>query len=406
MASSTATTTSSAPTAASTTPAPASTETSSSKTPTVCSSTTSRTADASISSRGHGGKVQYVTELVIDEDEPYYETEAPRPATAQLRRVFVFKFDPTNTVDGTPRSKLDGVLESAVAEVAIENRWTERFFVNPSADEYIAERREQELVLELEAHLRRRGHDAIRLKIVPRGEHRPIFCDLYDKTAGVLIEAKGTVAREALRMAIGRLVDYRQLRPARHQARGPCPRSAPSDLVALLQAPVCTRSRRTAASSRLPSDGRDSTPQCSPRLARRASSRVPLSARCRIRGIRCFFCTPRPRSSTLLRLFLPLDIRASSLLQAKTTMSPLSHPSRRTTGRATIQSQDHGGAGGARPRQAVCARLRGCDRRPQAADLRPRWGRAPRRRLSGHGRGGPRPLSQSVRGAPRSTGRR
>jgi hypothetical protein len=67
-----------------------------------------------------------------------------------------------------PRSKLDGVLEPGVTEVAIENRWTERFFVNPSADEYLAERREQELVLQLEAHLRRQGHDAVRFKTSPQ----------------------------------------------------------------------------------------------------------------------------------------------------------------------------------------------------------------------------------------------
>ena len=112
----------------------------------------------------------------------------------------------------------------------IENRWTEKFFVNPSAEQYEAERREQALVLELEAYLRRQGHDATRLKIVPAGEKRPIFCDVYDKTAGVLIEAKGTVAREALRMAIGQLMDYRRFAPSGHPARRPRPRATASGL--------------------------------------------------------------------------------------------------------------------------------------------------------------------------------
>jgi hypothetical protein len=40
-----------------------------------------------------------------------------------------------------------------------------------------------------------------------------MFCDVYDATAGLLIETKGTVAREALRMAIGQLMDYRRFAP-------------------------------------------------------------------------------------------------------------------------------------------------------------------------------------------------
>ena len=95
----------------------------------------------------------------------------------------------------------------------MERRWTEKFFVRPSAEEYEAERREQELVLAFEDYLRRLGHEAHRLKIVPPTEHRPIFCDLVDKTANVLVEAKGSVTRENIRMAIGQLYDYRRFAP-------------------------------------------------------------------------------------------------------------------------------------------------------------------------------------------------
>jgi hypothetical protein len=184
---------------------------------------------------GAGGVVEYVTELVIDETEPYYETEAPETGNGPLRRVYVFKFRPVPGSAPHARSKLDGVIEPGVQEVPIENRWTERFFVNPSAEEHEAERREQKLVLELEAYLRRQGHEATRLKIVPTGERRPIFCDIYDKTAGLLIEAKGTVAREALRMAIGQLVDYRRFAPAGTQLAVLVPERPRPDLLALLE---------------------------------------------------------------------------------------------------------------------------------------------------------------------------
>jgi hypothetical protein len=184
---------------------------------------------------GAGGEVEYVTELEIDAESPYYETEGPETGEGPLRRVFVFKFHPIGGDAPAGRSKLDGVLEPGVSEVPIENRWTERFFVNPSGEEYEAERREQTLVLDFENYLRREGHDAARLKIVPAGEKRPIFCDIYDKTSGLLIEAKGTVARDALRMAIGQLMDYRRFAADGTQLAVLVPERPRADLLDLLQ---------------------------------------------------------------------------------------------------------------------------------------------------------------------------
>ena len=37
---------------------------------------------------------------------------------------------------------------------------------------------------------------------------KPIFCDLRDTTDDLLVEAKGTVTRNAIRMAVGQLADY------------------------------------------------------------------------------------------------------------------------------------------------------------------------------------------------------
>jgi hypothetical protein len=160
---------------------------------------------------GAGGEVIYVGELAIDGNDPYYETEAPETGNGPLRRVFVFKFHLLNGAARGPRSRLDEALHGqTVEEVGIERRWTEKFFVRPSAEEYEAERREQELVLAFETYLRSLGHEARRLKIVPPGEHRPIFCDIVDKTANLLVEAKGSVTRENVRMAIGQLYDYKR----------------------------------------------------------------------------------------------------------------------------------------------------------------------------------------------------
>ena len=58
------------------------------------------------------------------------------------------------------------------------------------------------------------GREFTRLKIVPKGEGIPIFSDLYSKKADQLIEAKGSVSRDAIRMAIGQIYDYRRFAKA------------------------------------------------------------------------------------------------------------------------------------------------------------------------------------------------
>ena len=40
------------------------------------------------------------------------------------------------------------------------------------------------------------------------GEAKPLFTDLFDRTTYTLIEARGSVERGSIRMAIGRLADY------------------------------------------------------------------------------------------------------------------------------------------------------------------------------------------------------
>jgi hypothetical protein len=128
-----------------------------------------------------------------------------------LREVFVFRLRPKSIQPLRPSSKLAAVLAGPSSqEVPIEQQQTERAFVAPSHEPYEAERREQRLVLDLEAHLRTLGHEVVRQRIVPESEARPLFTDLYDATTGTLVEAKGTVERGAIRMAIGQLADYKR----------------------------------------------------------------------------------------------------------------------------------------------------------------------------------------------------
>lgn len=160
---------------------------------------------------GARGVVTYLDEFELDRDEPYYRTDAPETGDGPLREVLVFRLRPKNIEAPRPTSKLATVLAGPTSqEVPIEQQQTERAYVAPSHEPYEAERREQRLVLELEAHLRRLGHQISRQRIVPEAEARPLFTDLYDATTGTLVEAKGTVERGAIRMAIGQLADYKR----------------------------------------------------------------------------------------------------------------------------------------------------------------------------------------------------
>jgi hypothetical protein len=159
---------------------------------------------------GAGGEVEFVDELVIDSDHPYAVVDAPETGDGPLRKVFEFKFHPQHGRAVGPASRLERALRQEAEEVPIERAMTERFFVNPNRQEYEAERREQALVKEFEDYLRAKAHDVFRLKVVPPGEQRPIFCDLVDRTTNVLVEAKGSVARDPIRHAIGQLMDYRR----------------------------------------------------------------------------------------------------------------------------------------------------------------------------------------------------
>jgi hypothetical protein len=160
---------------------------------------------------GARGVVTYVDEFELDPQEPFYRTDAPETGDGPLREVIVFRLRPKTIDPPRSTSKLAAVLAGpASEEVPIEQQQTERAFVAPSHEPYEAERREQRLVLDLEAHLRRLGHEVARQRIVPETEARPLFTDLYDATTGTLVEAKGTVERGAIRMAIGQLADYKR----------------------------------------------------------------------------------------------------------------------------------------------------------------------------------------------------
>ncbi|MET9471030.1 restriction endonuclease [Streptomyces sp. NPDC002922] len=157
------------------------------------------------------GACEYLGEFVLPEERPWYLTDAPETGDGPIRSVIMFRLRP---VDVTPTVGVQlpntPPIALAVDEVDVEQHHTERALVDPSREPYEAERREAALVRDYVEHLRVQGHDVVRHRITPPGELKPLYTDIFDRTAGVLIEAKGSITREAVRMALGQLLDYRR----------------------------------------------------------------------------------------------------------------------------------------------------------------------------------------------------
>ncbi|MGJ6968930.1 restriction endonuclease [Streptosporangium sp. G11] len=171
--------------------------------------------------QGARGTVTYLGEFEVYDKDPWYEADAPESGGAQLRKVIVFRLKPLDTAPQAPQTKLARLLaatnradiEEQVQELPLEQQLTERSFVNPAQEPYEAERKESSLVQAMADYLRNKGHTISRHQMLPKGETRPLFTDLYDKDLNLLVEAKGSVTRENVRMAIGQLADYGRFLP-------------------------------------------------------------------------------------------------------------------------------------------------------------------------------------------------
>ena len=86
-------------------------------------------------------------------------------------------------------------------------------FEVPGTSGTTATRIESGLVARYTNFLEASGHNVRRWRLLPRGEMRPLFTDIYDEQALELCEAKGTATRESVRTAIGQLLDYRRYIP-------------------------------------------------------------------------------------------------------------------------------------------------------------------------------------------------
>jgi hypothetical protein len=154
-----------------------------------------------------GTEVTYLGEFELV--DTYLRDAHESGDTTKERQVIVFRLRPLNDVPiDLPIAPVTPTLSATVDTVAVEEQHTERGFVSPDREVYEFERLESELVNRYRRFLQAQGHVVSRLKVVPAGEGAPIYSDLWDETALDLIEAKGTVTRDAIRLAVGQLFDY------------------------------------------------------------------------------------------------------------------------------------------------------------------------------------------------------
>jgi hypothetical protein len=159
--------------------------------------------------RAQGPQVTYLGAFTTDADQPYYFTDAPETGGGPLRTVIVFRLRPVGEVLRRDPEIMAFASIPAFTEVPVEAQHQERYQVQ-AGEPTEAERREAGLVHRYRQHLEQRGATIVRLAIRPDQERRPLYCDLFNKTDHELIEAKGTVSREAIRLGLGQLLDYRR----------------------------------------------------------------------------------------------------------------------------------------------------------------------------------------------------
>lgn len=166
-----------------------------------------------------GMKAQrYVGEFKLDEKRAFeWRTQPNREG--QLRRVIVFRLRP---IDDNLTPDADDVIPSPQFSRAtvLSNDLTTSSIVAPETTKSkksartaiaatVAERREAQLCDHYRAFLEGQRRRVGRFLLEVQGLRKPLVTDLYDRTAHVLYEAKGTGSREDVRMAIGQLMDYR-----------------------------------------------------------------------------------------------------------------------------------------------------------------------------------------------------
>lgn len=157
-------------------------------------------------------KVRYLGSYLLDEQRPYCLEDAP-DESKNIRSVIVFRL---LQADATVEEvELPG---SVVVDDDLEAHNVENFSVNHANPPTKAERREAALVGRYALWLTSRGHVVKQRKMKSPAHAAFLRVDLLDSTTGEIVEAKGSIARPYIRLAIGQILDYGRYAEAERRA--------------------------------------------------------------------------------------------------------------------------------------------------------------------------------------------
>jgi 5-methylcytosine-specific restriction protein A len=159
---------------------------------------------------------RYVGAFKLDKEQPYV-VRAARDVTGAMRNVIVFRLRVAGEVAIVEKDMVRPAAETesslvpsdvTTAKVVEPERNASHKGYRSATPATVAERREALLSDEFEAYLKNQGHKVHRIEIRIKGTTSRLLTDLYDATAHVLYEVKGSNRRELVRMALGQLLDY------------------------------------------------------------------------------------------------------------------------------------------------------------------------------------------------------
>lgn len=171
---------------------------------------------------GVGGIVTYLGEYELGTPSHYF-ADAPETGNGPLRQVIVFRLQPKSalpTPSISPPPPIISTENPVVTSQEVEDHNCECYVVTPGKTPSEAERREGKLVQDFKKYYEKANssNKVTRLRIKAPGEACPVVTDAYIETEKLLIEAKGSVERGAIRMAIGQLFDYSRFIAATRKA--------------------------------------------------------------------------------------------------------------------------------------------------------------------------------------------
>ncbi|MFF7613546.1 restriction endonuclease [Streptomyces lavendulae] len=152
------------------------------------------------------GKVyRHLGRFEVDAEQPYYVADAAG-SDGMMRTVIVFRLRPVGaTVPDGPRLPVTPLAETRITKAGDFRPAHVHRLPQESPAQVI-----QRLTVEYASHLNGLGREAVTAQVRVKGETSIARIDLLDVTENRLIEVRHSAARQAVRTAIGALMDYRR----------------------------------------------------------------------------------------------------------------------------------------------------------------------------------------------------